>query len=166
VSTALLQRPPQAGTANGGVPARRAVIRWAWRVFRREWRQQLLVLGLLIVAVAAIILGAGVATNTPPSNPNAATFGTASALITLPGSDPHLAADIAAIQRQYRPADMIENQDHRHGAKRPAARPGPRPDRTGAPMLALVSGHYPSDPGQVALTSQVASLYGPKAGGV
>ena len=32
---------------NGGVVARRAVVRWAWRLFRREWRQQVLVLGLL-----------------------------------------------------------------------------------------------------------------------
>jgi putative ABC transport system permease protein len=167
MSTALLQRPPQAGTENGGVPARRAVIRWAWRLFRREWRQQLLVLGMLTVAVAAIILGAGVATNTPPSNPNAATFGTASALVTLPAADPHLAADIAAIQRQYHPADVIENQDITTGtvqsvqlrAQDPA---GPY----GSPMLALVSGHYPSGPGQVALTSQVASLYGLKTGGV
>jgi putative ABC transport system permease protein len=89
--------------------------------------------------------GRGVATNTPPSNPNAATFGTASALITLPGSDPHLAAGIAAIQRQYRPADVIENQDITTGtvqsvqlrAQDPA---GPY----GGPMLALVSGHWES----------------------
>jgi hypothetical protein len=41
---------PRAGTGNGGIPARRAVFRWGWRLFRREWRQQLLVLGLLTVA--------------------------------------------------------------------------------------------------------------------
>ncbi len=33
-------------------------------------------------------------------------------------------------------------------------------------MLSLVSGHYPSGPGQVALTSQVASVYGVGVGGV
>ncbi len=36
---------------------RRAVLRWAWRLFRREWRQQLLVLALLTVAVAAAVAG-------------------------------------------------------------------------------------------------------------
>src|ERR1019366_10280748 len=36
-----------------GLPARRAVTRWAWRLLRREWRQQLLILGLIAVAVAA-----------------------------------------------------------------------------------------------------------------
>jgi len=41
------------GPRNGGVAARRAVLRWAGRMFRREWRHQLLVLTLLTVAVAA-----------------------------------------------------------------------------------------------------------------
>ena len=88
---------PRAGTGNGGVPARRAVFRWGWRLFRREWRQQLLVLGLLTVAVAATIWGASVVTNVQLPNPDYATFGTAAALVTLPGTDPHLAADIATI---------------------------------------------------------------------
>ena len=105
------QRPAVAEIADGGIPARRAVIRWAWRLFRREWRQQLLVLALLMLAVAATIWGAGVATNTPPSNPSASTFGTASALVTLPGGDPRLAADIATITKKYGPVDVIENQD-------------------------------------------------------
>ena len=98
-TAATLERPVVAGTPAGGVPARRAVIRWAWRLFRRVWRQQLLVLALLMFAVAATIWGAGVATNTPPANPNAATFGTASALVTLPGNDPRLAADIAKVTK-------------------------------------------------------------------
>jgi putative ABC transport system permease protein len=85
MSTATIASgPAQAGTGSGGVPARRAVIRWAWRLFRREWRQQLLVLGLLTVAVAATTWGAGVATNTPP--PATATFGTATASAPPPPS--------------------------------------------------------------------------------
>ena len=35
MTTALRERPAEAGAENGGVPARRAVIRWAWRLFRR-----------------------------------------------------------------------------------------------------------------------------------
>ncbi|MGA2530040.1 MAG: hypothetical protein ABSG36_12865, partial [Acidimicrobiales bacterium] len=46
-----------AGTSDGGAPARRAVSRWAWRLFKREWRQQLLVLSLISVAVAATVVG-------------------------------------------------------------------------------------------------------------
>ena len=67
MSTALWENPVLAGTGNGGVPARRVVIRWAWRLFRREWRQQLLVLILVLVAVAATVIGATVATDTPPA---------------------------------------------------------------------------------------------------
>ena len=96
MSTALEGLPDLDADAGSGIVARRAVIRWGWRLFRREWRQQLLVLGLLTVAVAATIWGASVVTNAqiPPGYP---TFGTGAALVTLPGTDPRLAADIAAI---------------------------------------------------------------------
>lgn len=146
---------------DGGSSARLAVMHWAWRLFRREWRQQLLVIALLTVAVAATVWGAGVAANTPPANPNGGTYGTASALISLSGTDPHLAADIAAIQRQYRPADVIENQGLASGTVQAvwlrAQNPG---GPYGRPLLALVSGHYPIGPGQVAMTGSVAALYG------
>ena len=86
--------------AGSGIVARRAVIRWGWRLFRREWRQQLLVLGLLTVAVAATIWGASVVTNSqiPPGYP---TFGTGAAQVTLSGTDPQLAADIATIAGRW-----------------------------------------------------------------
>lgn len=161
MSAEVLGRPAGPEFDDGGLPARLAVTHWAWRLFRREWRQQLLVLALLTVAVAATVLGAGVAANTPPANPDAGTYGTASALISLPGTDPRLAADIARIRRQFRPADVIENQGLASGtvqalwlrAQDPA---GPY----GGPMLALVAGHYPAGPGQVAMTGSVAALYG------
>jgi putative ABC transport system permease protein len=167
MSTTTMERPVVAETPDGGVPARRAVIRWAWRLFRREWRQQLLVLALLMLAVAATIWGAGVATNTPPSSPSAATFGTASALVTLPGNDPRLSADIATVTKKYGPADVIENQDISTGLSEAVQLRAQDPrSRYGSPMLSLVSGHYPSGPGQVALTSQVASVFNTGVGGV
>ena len=43
--TTLAHRSALRRPGNGGVAARRAVVRWAWRLFRREWRQQLLVAG-------------------------------------------------------------------------------------------------------------------------
>ena len=157
---------PRAGTGNGGVPARRAVFRWGWRLFRREWRQQLLVLGLLTVAVAATIWGASVVTNTQLPNPNYATFGTAAAQVTLPGTDPHLAADIATIQGRWGPADLIENQDIATGTTQPVQLRAENPHgHYNSPLLSLVSGQYPVGPGQVALTSQVADLYGTHVGG-
>ena len=157
---------PRAGTANGGVPARRAVFRWGWRLFRREWRQQLLVLGLLTVAVAATIWGASVVTNTQLPNPDYPTFGTAAALVTLPGADPQLAADIATIQDRWGPADLIENKDIATGTTQPVQLRAENPHgHYNSPLLGLVSGTYPAGPGQVALTSQVAALYGAHVGG-
>ena len=160
------ERAVLARADNGGVPARRVVIRWAWRLFRREWRQQLLVLGLIVVAVAATFLGAAVATNTPP--PAGAGFGTAEDLATFPGSDPHLAADIAALQRRFGQVDVIENQilaipgsvsTYQLRAQNPH---GP----FGQPMLSLVTGRYPAGPGEVAVTGGVAAALNLRIGGV
>src|SRR5579864_6843316 len=89
VSTALREPPDLTAGAGSGIVARRAVFRWGWRLFRREWRQQLLVLGLLTVAVAATVWGTGVVTNAQLRNPSYATYGTAAAQVTLSGTDPH-----------------------------------------------------------------------------
>ena len=148
------------------MPARRAVVRWAWRLFRREWRQQLLVLALIVVATAATIVGAAVAINTPP--PASAGFGTAQDQATLQGPGAQIAAQIAALQHRFGRVDVIENQtlaipglnstydlraQNPHGA-------------FGQPMLSLLSGHYPTGAGQVAVTKGLASTFGLKLGGV
>ena len=139
------------------MPARRAVIRWGWRLFRREWRQQLLVLGLIIVAVGATVIGSAVAKNTPPNAD--AGFGTAGDLVTFQTPDPHLASQIAALRHRFGRADVIENQTiaipgsvntYQLRAQNPH---GPY----GQPLLGLVSGRYPVGPGQVAVTSGLAS---------
>jgi putative ABC transport system permease protein len=166
VSTALDGLPDLDADAGRGIVARRAVVRWAVRLFRREWRQQLLVLGLLTVAVAATMWGVGVVTNAQLPNPDYATFGTAAALVTLPGSDPQLAADIAAIQDRWGPADVIENHNVLTGTTQSVQLRAESPHGLyTAPLLSLVSGAYPAGPGQAALTSQVAALYGARTGG-
>jgi putative ABC transport system permease protein len=165
VSTVLEGLPDLDADAGSGIVARRAVIRWGWRLFRREWRQQLLVLGLLTVAVAATIWGASVVTNSqiPPGYP---TFGTGAAQVTLPGTDPQLAADIAAIAGRWGPADLIEKQNITTGASQSVQVRAESPHgHYNAPLLSLVSGTYPAGPGQVALTSQVAARYGVRVGG-
>ena len=166
MSTVLREPPDLDAGAGSGIVARRAVFRWGWRLFRREWRQQLLVLGLLTVAVAATIWGTSVITNAQLANPNYATFGTAAAQVTLPGTGPHLAADIAAIQDSWGPADVIENQKIATGTTQPVQLRAESPHgHYNSPLLSLVSGAYPARPGQVALTSQVAALYGAHVGG-
>jgi putative ABC transport system permease protein len=165
VSVALREPPDLTGGA-GGTVARRAVVRWAVRLFRREWRQQLLVLGLLTVAVAAAICGASVVVNAQLPDLNYPTFGTAAAKVTLPGTDPQLAGDIAAIQDRWGPADLIENQPIYTGTAQSVQLRAESPHgHDNAPLLGLASGAYPAGPGQVALTSQVAALYGAHVGG-
>ena len=63
MTTAVRERPAPSTTSHQGAPARKAMARWAWRLFRREWRSQALVLALLIVAIAATTVGLGVASN-------------------------------------------------------------------------------------------------------
>jgi putative ABC transport system permease protein len=166
VSTALDERAAASGTADGGGPARRAVVRWAWRLFRREWRQQLLVLALLTVAVAATTVGEAVATNVP-SSPDEARLGTANHLVTLPGSDPQLAADIAAAHKWFGTIDVITHQK--------IALPGSvdtvdlRAQEPNGPYghgtLRLVAGRYPTSPTEVAVTRRVADLFNLRIGG-
>jgi hypothetical protein len=65
-------------------------------------------LALIIVAVAATVVGAAVATNTPP--PANTGFGTAQDLATLQGSDPRLANQIVDLQHRFGAVDVIENE--------------------------------------------------------
>jgi putative ABC transport system permease protein len=168
MTTAVLERPTEVGvrSSSGGIPARRAMVRWAWRLFRREWRQQLLILALIIVAVAATVVGSAVATDTPPAA-NAG-FGTANHLAAYSGSDPQLTADIQGLQHRFGNVDIIENQTLSIPGSvdtyqlRSQSPHGPY----GQPMLSLVSGSYPTGPGQVAVTSGLASAFNLKIGDI
>jgi putative ABC transport system permease protein len=163
VSTVLEGLPDLDADAGSGIVARRAVIRWGWRLFRREWRQQVLVLGLLTVAVAATIWGASVVTNSQLPNATYATFGTASAMAALPGADPNLAAAIAG---RWGPVDLIESQNVTTGISQSVQLRAENPHgHYNSPLIGLVSGTYPAGPGQVALTSQVAARSGVHVGG-
>jgi putative ABC transport system permease protein len=155
-------------SSNGGAPARRAVVRWAWRLFRREWRQQLLILALVIVATAATILGSAVATNSPqPKNfgfgnaQNRASFQASATKGARGLSQAQVARDVASLQRHSPRSEVIDNEtltipgsidtyelraESPHGALL-------------RPMLSLVSGHYPTGSHQVALTASLASAF-------
>jgi putative ABC transport system permease protein len=157
MSVTVRERPGRARASNGGVPARRAVIRWAWRLLRREWRQQLLILALITVAVAATFIGSAVATNTPP--PAGAGFGTATDMATFPSLSPHVTAEIAALAHRFGRVDVIENETFPvPGSVTTYSLRAQNPHGAfGQPMLSLASGRYPSGTGQAALTSGVAS---------
>lgn len=163
--TTLAHRSALRGPRNGGVAARRAVVRWAWRMFRREWRQQILVVALLTVAVAAAIGSLTVAYNTRPAN--AAEFGSANSSLDFDGGDPRqLEAALASAEESFGTTDIIGH--------RSVAVPGSvakvdfraqDPDGAyGSGLLALRRGNYPGGPGEVAVTDGVAELLGLETG--
>ncbi len=147
------------------MPARRAVIRWAIRLLLREWRQQLLILALITVAVAATVVGSAVATTTP--SPATADFGTAQDLATFTGPGSRVAAEIASIKNRFGTVDVIENQTFSlPGSIQTYSLRAQNPHGPfGQPMLSLVSGHYPAGPGQVAVASGLASDFHLSVGG-
>ena len=159
MTTAVLAPLAQTRPANGGAPARRAVVRWAWRLFRREWRQQFLILALITVAVAATIVGSAVATNNPP--PKNAGFGTAQDSVSFTTYNAHTASVIANLEHRFGHVELIENQTESIPGSintyqiRAQDAHGP----FSGPMLSLVSGRFPSGADQVAVTSGVASAF-------
>jgi len=107
--SALHRRSTQERAANGGVAARRAVLRWGWRLFRREWRQQLLVLLLLTITVAAAIFSVTAAYNIIPSSD--AQFGTADHRLDIDGADPPtLDTEVSAVRAWFGTAEVIGHQ--------------------------------------------------------
>ncbi|GAA3452255.1 FtsX-like permease family protein [Dactylosporangium matsuzakiense] len=166
MSTAVQERPIALGSGHGGMAARRAVARWAWRLFRREWRQQAIVLALLALAVAATTVGLAVAANAPSA---AGVFGTADHLVSLDGGDPRLAAGLATLRGSFGTVDVIE-----HGNKVPLPgsangfdlRAQDPAGPYGAVMLHLDAGRWPQGPAEVALTRRVADALGLRLGGV
>jgi putative ABC transport system permease protein len=143
--------------SGGGMAARRAVMRWAWRLFRREWRQQFLVFALITLAVAATVIGAAVATNNPPAADFG--FGTAQDMASYTSGGPQTQAQITSLEQRFGKVEVIEDEtlqvpgsiatyelraQQSHGS-------------FSQPMLQLLSGRYPSTAGQVALSSLLAS---------
>jgi putative ABC transport system permease protein len=153
--------PADSGSGNGGVPARRAVVRWGWRLFRREWRQQILVLGLLTVAIASAIAVATAAYNVAPSSAES-DFGTANHFFQFQGDDVDtMPATESAAREWFGTVDVIShatvkqpglvgNLDYRDQNPRGAF---------GGPMLDLLTGRYPTAADEVAVTGGVAATF-------
>ena len=150
---------------SGRIAARRPVTRWAWRLFRREWRRQILVLGLLSLAGAAAVASVTVAYNAGPRED--AEFGSAGHLLRFDGSDPHrLGAGLAAAEARFGTVDVI---GHRSvtvpgGVDKVELRTQDPNGAYGSARLALREGVYPEGPGQVAITDGVATLLGIELG--
>jgi len=163
--TTLAYRSELRRPRNGGVAARRAVVRWAWRIFRREWRQQILVVTLLAVAVAAAIGSVTIAYNSGAADD--AEFGSANRLLSFDGADPRkLEAGLASAQDWFGTIDII---GHRSvtvpgGFETVEFRAQDPRGPYGDVRLALLRGGYPEGRSQVAVTDGVAKLLGLEIG--
>jgi putative ABC transport system permease protein len=163
--TTLAHRTTLRRPTNGGVAARRAVVRWAWRMFRREWRQQIMVIALLTVAAAAAIASVTIAYNSGSADD--AEFGSANHLLRFDGANPEkLEAGLAAARERFGTIDAIGHRSLRVPGSvdpvefRSQAPRGPY----GGERLALLRGSYPEGAGQVAVTDGVATLLGLEIG--
>ena len=164
--TATLAPPPPnlAMGPSGSRAANHAIARWARRLLRREWRQQLLVLSLLTLAVAATTVGLGLVTNIQSSDQSYLGFATTRVDITSPTD---VGALIAQARAQLGAVEAIED----------AAIPIPGATETvdlraiaqngrfSSPMVHIVSGHYPGA-GEIAVTRSVQQTFGLHVGQV
>jgi putative ABC transport system permease protein len=109
-------------------------------------------------------VGAAVGTNTPA--PGNGIFGTANTIASVPGTDPHLRTDVAAIRDHFGVVDVVENQRLETGSVNSVELRSQNPrSPLGRPTLSLVAGRFPHGMHQVALTPQVATLYDLGIGG-
>ncbi|WP_031521716.1 FtsX-like permease family protein [Streptomyces sp. NRRL F-5123] len=157
----------RSGARGGGLAARMAVLRWSWRMLRREWRRQVLLLALLTLTVCAAVCGLAAVHAWVPTP--AGTYGPASQRIVLTGGadGAGLPAAVRAARAGLAPVDVV--------AHRRVPVPGSvdtldlRAEDPHGPFTAgrlrLVSGRYPAAPGEVALSAPAAGLLGARAGG-
>jgi putative ABC transport system permease protein len=163
--TTLAHRPAVRRPSSGGLAARRPLMRWAWRLFRREWRQQIVVLALLAVAVAAAIASVTIAYNSGPTDD--AEFGSARQLLRFDGADPRrLQAGLAVAEKRFGTIDVI---GHRSvvvpgGVDKVEFRAQDPRGPYGGARLALRRGDYPNGSSQVAVTDGVATILGLELG--
>src|SRR5215831_10945328 len=153
----LAHRSALGGPANGGVAARRAVVRWAGRLFRREWRQQLLVLTLLTLAVTTAIGSITIAHNSLPSNNG--DFGSANSILTFDASDPgRLQAGLDSAKKAFGTIDVIGHRSvHVPGSVETVDYRSQVPGGAfSGDLLALRRGRYPRGSREVAVTDGVA----------
>jgi putative ABC transport system permease protein len=128
-------------------------------MFRREWRQQILIVALFTAAVAASVGLASAIYNTTPV-PDNAVFGAASHFIRFGGNDPQaLQADVAAARKAFNAPEVIyHRQVPVPGLFDPLDYRAQDPEGPlGGPRLALLEGTYPVG-NQVAVTDGTADL--------
>ena len=167
---------PAGARGSGGVAARRAVSRWSVRMFRREWRQQVLIMSLLAVAAAAAV-GLGILAHNLTAVSAGAQFGTANHFIQVDatgdsaftisgeptdgGRSQAAVADIAAARDWFGTIDVIGQRFVSvPGRFQPLEYRVQDPSGAyGGPMIDLLEGSYPVAAAEVAVTDGTAAEF-------
>ena len=144
-------------SASGRV-ARRALRRWSWRLYRREWRQQVLVLALITVAVAASVLGATAAYNV--TDTRVAEFGSANHRFENAVSRPEdIAPYTAEAEEWFGTVEVIGHRQVRiPGTTVALELRSIEPDGAfSGSMVSVLEGRRPESVGEIALTEGALS---------
>jgi putative ABC transport system permease protein len=151
---------------DGGRPARRAIARWSLRLLRREWRQQVLVVGLLgLVVAASVVFTAGGYDASVASDD--ATFGTARHRYEADLPEPSALRVVAAAATEqygvagisvswFRPIPGLADEVEIRSVDPEAP--------FSEPLLALRDGRYPTEADEVGLTDDLAAVLGVELG--
>lgn len=141
-----------------GLAPRRAIVRWAWRLFRREWREQVLVVALLTVTIAAAVGVASTAYNLTPARAEAE-FGSARGLMRVDDVGPSkIDAVVTEAHEWFGEIEVVGYRDVPVAGRfdplelRAQDPAGP----FGAPTLDIREGRYPTGVDEVALTDGAA----------
>jgi putative ABC transport system permease protein len=125
-------------------------------MFRRDWRQQALVLGLVTAAVVAAVAGSALAVNAAEQNHG---FGDANAFVRVEEQDPAAAqAIVDAVRQRFGEVDPVAfERVPLPGNPIPIELRAQDPDGAfSGPLLGLRDGRYPTAAGEIALTTSVA----------
>ena len=142
------------------------MLRWAWRLARRETPQQLLLVTLLSLA-CAVSVGGLTAAHQLAGAADVGEFGTASAVLDLTQTDERsLALDVPAARSQLGTVDVVRRQSLTvPGLFEPVElRQQAVPGHFTRPLVAVVGGRLPTAPGEVALAPDLATILGSALG--
>lgn len=139
----MVPRSPRAG--------RWAIVRWAWRMFRRDWRQHALVLSLVTVAVAAALAGTAMVVGAADVDHG---LGDANALVRIDAADPDADATVAALRDRFGAADVVRHElvTVPGFVQRLDLRSFPAEGTFTGPLLDLRDGRLPTADDEIALT--------------
>lgn len=136
--------------------AQRALLRWSWRQLRREWRQQLLVLSLVAIAIAIATFFATLTfyLNQPPS----VFAGSATHRLIVFESEVGIEATVREIADSFGTVELTTSKTvSRDGSTIEFLMSDPRSVSIfGAEPIRLIDGHRPTSPSEIGLSRPLA----------